>query len=464
MSDNPTYVPIQAISLGTSQANFSFTNIPQQYTDLVLHIYGRDNYASSADVLATYINGSTANIYSNTNLTIADTTYPGRASNTTGITGGYVSGNSGDSNMYGSTVMHFMNYSNTTGYKTVYLRGAGDYNSTSAGANQVLFGSFKTTAPITSIQVSPGNGTLFLSGSQATLYGIEAAPITVRTSPKASGGNISTDGVHWYHSFLSSDTFRPHIDLTADILVVAGGGSGGGSGPTGASRGGGGGGAGGILGFASQSLTANTNYTCTVGSGGTANYSTFGNGNSGSNSQFASLTAAVGGGFGASQSPNTAGNGGSGGGGGNGGTAGSATSGQGNAGGNGGAVTGNYTGGGGGGYLGAGTAGSNNAAGVGGTGSNSVANIGNVALWLATTGTGHMNAIGGGGGGGTWQGGTAGQGGAGGGGNGGTVSSNTPGMPGRVGTGGGGGGGSYQSALSSGGAGGSGLIIVRYPV
>jgi len=99
------------------------------------------------------------------------------------------------------------------------------------------------------------------------------------SAAKATGGTITSDATHWYHSFTASGTFTPLEALTIDIVVIAGGGGGG-------VAAGGGGGAGGVLGFASQSVTT-TGYTCTVGAGGSSGSTSASNGN---DSKFGSLT------------------------------------------------------------------------------------------------------------------------------------------------------------------------------
>ena len=100
-------------------------------------------------------------------------------------------------------------------------------------------------------------------------------------------------------SWLTSGTITPvGSDLTVDILVVAGGGSGGGNQ-------GSGGGAGGMQTFTSQTLTADTEYTITVGAGGAApvNDSAYWIGSKGSDSKFGALTSSEGGGYGIARWP-----------------------------------------------------------------------------------------------------------------------------------------------------------------
>ena len=261
------------------------------------------------------------------------------------------------------------------------------------------------------------------------------------------------------HTFLKTGTLHMDKTTTCAILVVAGGGGGGGAFNT---PGGGGGGAGGFLTFATQSVTAGY-HTCLVGNGGHGGFTpdsgetnTFLPKN-GTNSQFGSLTAAVGGGNGGQyHQAKACGTGGSGGGGEYSTNAGAAgTGGQGNAGGNG-IASSNQVGGGGGGSAGAGSNASGNNGGAGGTGT---ANA-------YRTGSNVTYAAGGGGGSGY----TAGNGGAGGSSiaaiNGGNHGNNCGGT-GLPNTGHGGGGGSGRNGGTygvSGGDGCSGIIVVKYQV
>jgi hypothetical protein len=249
------------------------------------------------------------------------------------------------------------------------------------------------------------------------------------------GGVLSEDSTYFYRTFRGSGSFTvTGGTLAADVLVIAGGGGGQG----------GGGGAGGLQGFLSQKLTP-TSYTVTVGSGGANNAS-------GTNSQFGSLTASVGGGYGGSWQQASGGSGGSGGGGAgtqnsSNATGGAGTAGQGNVGG------GGWTGGasplGGGGGGGAGSAGTTATSTTGQPGGNGVATY---SSWHTATGTGVSGYIAGGGGGGGSAAGSAG-----GSGGGGTGNYGSP-TAGASNTGSGGGG----SYTVSGGAGGSGIVIVRY--
>jgi hypothetical protein len=218
---------------------------------------------------------------------------------------------------------------------------------------------------------------------------------------------------------------------SASYLTVAGGG-GGGAGVSGIAQGAGGG-AGGLI-ASTTAFSFGATYTITIGSGGAA-------GVNGSNTTFAAIATAIGGGKGGS---NIAGTAGGSGGGGSGGTnaGGAGTSGQGN---NGGASGGSGGPGGGGGAGAVGNAGVGTTAGAGGAGSsNSISG----------------SAVNYGGGGGSAGDVTSSAGGVGGGGAGGTVGTPT-GVAGSANTGGGGGGGTSVGS-SVGSAGGSGIVIISY--
>ena len=438
------YVLLERIELNASAASVTFSNIPQTgYTDLKIVAsvrsdkpsYGFSNFALS-------INGSTANLA--TRYLEGSGSAATSGSTTTGAAGN-INGPSSTANVFSNTEFYFPNYTSSN-YKSWSEDHVTEANATTAWMD-FFAGLWSNTAAITSITFTEGNSSTFSQYSTFSLYGLAAVGTTPAIAPKASGGNITTDGTYWYHTFLASGTFTPQLSLSCDVLTIAGGGAGG--------RGGGG--AGGLVYASAQTVTASAQ-TVTVGGGG-AQRTTDGSGlsNAGSNSQFASLTAAVGGGAAAGYSVN-GGTGGSGGGAGWGGgvySGGAGTSGQGNAGGTNG--NGDCSGGGG----GAGAAGSNGATGnpgQGGAGSSAYSS------WGAATSTGqnvsgtYYYAGGGSGSGNTSQADKAG--GNGGGGTGRSSSGSTPGA-GTANTGGGGGGGSGSTAIA-GGAGGSGIVIIRY--
>ena len=416
-----TYVALDKVTANGSVSSVTFTGISSAYTDLVIVFNGNSTTAgSSANSLRVSVNGDTASNYSYTYLAGAGTSAAsGRATSQTywdAIDIAQAS-SSGMANLY------FMNYSNATTFKTMLSRSSVASVETLTAVNL-----WRSTSAITSITLN-ANRTI-TSGSTFSLYGIRAEGVS--PAAKATGGAIYSDADYYYHVFGSTGTFTPSTSLTADVLVVAGGG---GCGATYGSAGG----AGGLLGFMSQSLSA-TGYAVQVGAGGAGQASSSGNGSTGSDSQFGALTLVKGGGYGAGGFGNhTGGSGGSGGGGNNGGVGGSPTSGQGFAGGT--ALSPGAA-------CGGGAGGSPISDVIGGIGSSTYSS------WGEATGVGELSngvyylA----GGGGRVEGGIGGGGGA-------NKGTGYPtGYVGRVNTGGGGG----TPSDNIGYAGGSGVVIVRY--
>jgi len=420
------YVLLERIELNASAASVTFASIPQSgYTDLKVVASARTDAAYNTIYLGTEFNGVTTG-YSARDLYGTGSAAASRVP--TGTLDPVIPGASSTASVFSNMEFYVPNYTSSA-YKSYSADSVTENNGTTAfQALTALL--WSNTAAITSIKFTPELGSL-QSGSTFSLYGLAATGTTPVIAPKASGGNITTDGTYWYHTFLSSGTFTPATALTCDYLVIAGGGGGGGGY-------GAGGGAGGYLTASNYSMSA-TSYPVTVGSGGAGGSST--NGVAGTNSTLGSIIA-YGGGYGAG--PNTPGSrpggpGGSGGGAGYAsGTAGAATpSGQGYPGGTG--PAGFYGGAGGGGAGGPGQVGASQANCVGGAGLSS--SITGTAVTRASGGSGYSAAA------------TTGGGGSG---NGGTIH-------GTAYTGGGGGT-ENNGPTASGGNGGSGIVIIRYTV
>lgn len=356
MPAGKTYIKIASQS-ASSSSSITFSNIPQNYTDLIMVINAQAG-TSGEDFLMRF-NGDTGNNYSNIWLRglIAGTT-SGQQEQTTSRIRLSDGGSSTTSNMSLINV-NIQKYSAGI-VKQVMSRA----NNAPRGLD--MFGSrWNSTSAITSITILMSAGVI--SSGTFTLYGIECAK-----SPKATGGNIiRTDGTYWYHAFTTSGLFAPTQSLTADVLVVAGGGGGGGLG--------GSGGGGGVITPTSLSFAPNA-YTFTIGSGGSgvaANDLSTNGGRGGDTTVYynGGSLVAYGGGGGVAYSPPSdpsSKNGGSGGGGG-GSTSqyagGTGVAGQGNAGGNS-LNNADIRGGGGGGYSAAGGNAVSNAGGNGGQGYN----------------------------------------------------------------------------------------------
>lgn len=164
-------------------------------------------------------------------------------------------------------------------------------------------GIWRSTAPITSVQIYLDRAEYWTVGTTISVYGIGSASI----GAKATGGAIYSDTDYVYHVFGSTGAFAPTQSLTADILVVGGGGGGGIGTPNGN-----GGGGGFVTYMSNQSLTSGTSYTCTVGAGAAGRiYSDSSRAATGGQSSFNSITAGGGTGGTGYAGTNMAGNSGS---------------------------------------------------------------------------------------------------------------------------------------------------------
>lgn len=160
MAAGSTYTPIATTTLGSAAASYTFSSIPSAYTDLRLIVAGT---LTSLEDIGIQFNGDTGTNYSITNLIgNGSSASSGRMSNASVMYLGSL-----DSNQSVST-FDFMNYSNTTTYKTGLNR--------SSAASWAVFakvGLWRSTAAINSIKVMPVNS--FAAGTTLTLHGIAAA-------------------------------------------------------------------------------------------------------------------------------------------------------------------------------------------------------------------------------------------------------------------------------------------------
>lgn len=165
MAAGSTYTPIATTTLGSPTASYTFSSIPSTYTDLVL-IIGGSNVSGDQGIVTQVGNGSidTGSNYSTTYLLgNGSSASSGRASNDTSIIAGRMDANPSTS------IIHYMNYSNTTTYKTVLGRGNdGTYVIQHVGL-------WRNTAAINTIKVYNLSSVNFAAGTVITLYGIAAA-------------------------------------------------------------------------------------------------------------------------------------------------------------------------------------------------------------------------------------------------------------------------------------------------
>lgn len=159
-----TYEAIASQTLSSAASSVTFSSIPATYTDLVLvsaaigtgdlQVYGRLNGDSGTNYSNTFLagNGTSASSIAQTNTNVYQNDYYLAVSTDGGL-----------------ITMNFMNYSNSTTYKTILVRsGLGN-----KGVNAIV-NLWRNTAAITSIALTV-SGNQFAIGSTFSLYGIKAA-------------------------------------------------------------------------------------------------------------------------------------------------------------------------------------------------------------------------------------------------------------------------------------------------
>jgi hypothetical protein len=157
-----TYEPIATTTLGSAQSSVTFSGISSSYTDLIL-VYDGNNSDSNAG-MRLRINSDSDNNYSDIQLN--------------GYSSGMNNSRSTNANAvdisFGSTektnsIANFMNYSNTSMYKTILVRTG------LAGGNGAIRSSvmlWRNSSAINNILVFREGGQTISSGSTFTIYGI----------------------------------------------------------------------------------------------------------------------------------------------------------------------------------------------------------------------------------------------------------------------------------------------------
>jgi hypothetical protein len=165
-------VPIaQAVGNGAT-SSFAFNNIPQNFQDLMFVVYQRDATGGNSGYGNSVIqfNGVGGTSYSTTSLYgNGSSASSGRVTNNNGTFGVYGIGSATTAGVFTSSVVHILNYANTSTFKTVLSRGAVDING--SGETDICVNLFSSTNAIRSLTIFGYSGNP-ATGSTFTLYGI----------------------------------------------------------------------------------------------------------------------------------------------------------------------------------------------------------------------------------------------------------------------------------------------------
>lgn len=172
MAAGSTYTPISSQTLGSAAASITFSSIPSTYTDLVLVI--SPIVATNDQSIYAQVNSDTNTNYSITWLAGNGTTAAsGRTTNASYAIIGGVQSYGGSTTTPSIMIANFMNYANSTTYKTILNR-ATMFRNDGNGETDAIVSLWRSTAVINAIKIYAQTGNL-ATGTTATLYGIAAA-------------------------------------------------------------------------------------------------------------------------------------------------------------------------------------------------------------------------------------------------------------------------------------------------
>jgi hypothetical protein len=162
------YEAIATTTLATAVATLTLSSIPGTYTDLVLVATVQASLAGQGLTMQFNGDGGAGSLYSNTGLRGNGTTATSfrQTNNTNVLLSNLAEPPTGSQNV---CIAQFLNYSNTTTFKTVLVRA----NSAGFGVD-ALVDLWRNTNAITSIKIDITGGNMSI-GSTFTLYGIAAA-------------------------------------------------------------------------------------------------------------------------------------------------------------------------------------------------------------------------------------------------------------------------------------------------
>ena len=165
-----TYEPIESFTATGGESSVTFSNIPPDWTDLVVQNSTRQN--AGPYVQRIRLNGDTGTTYSFTHL------YGTGSSAGSGTTPNEPGGpwiayyGQSDSTTPQITTIHIMSYANTNVYKTMLTASAGP-----AYGVERFVQLWRNTAAVTSVTILPtGASPSYTAGSTFSLFGIKAAP------------------------------------------------------------------------------------------------------------------------------------------------------------------------------------------------------------------------------------------------------------------------------------------------
>jgi hypothetical protein len=177
MPAGATYNCIATTTLGSAQSSVTFSSITGSYTDLVL-VFSNVKLSSGDSAIDIQVGNGSVDTGSNYSFTIfgarstSATPFTNRLDNTTLMRSNwYTAITTTEAAM---SQVHFMNYANTTTFKTVLANSRVQPGSANYSGVETIINLWRSTSAINTIKIMP-NVNSFTSGSTFSLYGIAAA-------------------------------------------------------------------------------------------------------------------------------------------------------------------------------------------------------------------------------------------------------------------------------------------------
>lgn len=163
-------IPIFTKVIGSTPSHITFNNIPQTYSDLLIHISIRGEWSGGFDSLGLYFNGvqssrSGRHLYTNgTSNSSNTTTYRDIAAIPTQY---------GTANTFSNTQLYIPGYTSSK-YKSFLVESSAENNATATSLG-LMAGLWSSSAAITSIAFDTGtSGLPYLQNSSISIYGIKS--------------------------------------------------------------------------------------------------------------------------------------------------------------------------------------------------------------------------------------------------------------------------------------------------
>ncbi len=177
-------------------ANIQFTSIPATYTDLVILVSARADRNTYFDNINVIPNGATTG--RTTRILFGDGS--GRQSFTEAYISAYGSSTTATASTFGNSLIYIPSYRSNLA-KSFSMDSVSENNATSA-VQSISAGAWTGTDPITSITLDQGDGSNWVQGTMATLYGITAGSsggVTVSQNDRIETNTSKENNVRQTH-------------------------------------------------------------------------------------------------------------------------------------------------------------------------------------------------------------------------------------------------------------------------